>query len=175
VRYPDTASGLIVSFSPGRSQGFHLGAILPGREGWLWRASPSGSWQLDEEGEIVSRDGRYELGRGVQYPGNRVVTSGRHIVYGYHGEAWNGGQANQWMHFLDNGLFIGQFGRPNYPGNNRTFARPETAGNAFSPQLVKKNGVLYLWHNDEGVHNGVHRWRIDDIDTLHVIEAPIKP
>jgi len=172
---PRTASGVLVSFDAGLGSGFHLGGILPGTTRWLWRASPAGTWQIDLGGMITSRDGTYETGRGVQYAGNTVRTSGRHIVYGYHGEAWNGGQANQWLHFYDNGLFIGQFGRPVYPAANRTSSLPESAGNAFSPELVTVDGRLYLWHNDESVHGGVHRWRIENTDSLVMLEAPISP
>jgi DNA-binding beta-propeller fold protein YncE len=174
MRYVQTASGLVVSFNPSRSEGFHLGGIRPGTEGWAWRASPSGSWELDERGQIVHPDGRYEIGRNVQYPGNVVMTSGAQIVFGYHGEAWNGGQANQWLHFDENGLFVGQFGRANYAYENLVVGRPETAGNAFSAQLVEVNGHLYLWHNDESCHGGVHRWRIDGLDTMKTLEARLE-
>jgi len=37
------------------------------------------------------------------------------------------------------------------------------------------NGQLYLWHNDEGVHGGVHRWRIDGLDGVARIGVPIAP
>jgi len=111
----------------------------------------------------------------VQYLGNVVTVAARHIIYGYHGEAWNGGQADQWMHFLDDGLFVGQFGVPVYPADNKVVAQAGAAGNAFSPQLVSVNGQLYLWHNDEGVHGGVHRWHIADADSVTTLEAPIAP
>jgi hypothetical protein len=173
--FPQSSGDVLVFFNPGRSSGFHLGGVRVGGEGWLWRASPSGSWTLDSSGEIESRDGTYELDHGVQYLGNVVVTSGRNIVYGYHGEAWNQGQADQWMHYWDNGLFIGQFGRPVYPARNKVSAASESAGNAFSPQLVVVGGQLYLWHNDEGVHGGVHRWRIDGAARVKTLEAGIEP
>lgn len=175
ARYPVTSSGVVVSFTPGKSGGFHLGGIRVNGTEWLWRASPSGNWDLDSKGEIVSHDGRYELGRGVNYPGNIVSSAGPHIVYGYHGEAWNGGQANQWMHYLDNGLFVGQFGRPVYPGANRAEAVAERAGNTFSSQLVTVNGRVYLWHNDESVHGGINRWRIDGADRIKILQASIDP
>jgi hypothetical protein len=172
---PITDGGIVVSFNPGNSTGFHLGGIRLGAQGWQWRASPSGSWALDSAGNVLSRDGTYELGRGVQYPGNVAVAAGAEIIYGYHGEAWNGGEADQWMHFHEDGLFIGQFGQPAYPAANREEARPETAGNAFSPQLVNFDGTLYLWHNDESVHGGVHRWRIDGLKEMQELEVPIAP
>jgi hypothetical protein len=101
------------------------------------------------------------------------MTAGRNVLYGYHGEAWNGAEADQFMHFLDNGLFVGQFGKPVYSVNNRVMAAPESAGNAFSPQLVTVNGHVYLWHNDESVHGGAHRWRIDGLDQIKIHEAQI--
>jgi hypothetical protein len=173
--YPITESGVIVSYNPGKSEGFHLGGLRPGEDRWLWRANPSGTWELDEKGRILTLNGTYELGRGVHYPGNVVVAAGRNIVAGYHGEAWNGGQAGQWFHFLDDGLFVGQFGRAAYPANGRTYAQPESAGNAFSPQLVVVDGQTYLWHNDEAVHAGVHRWKLEGAGDIKVLEAPIDP
>jgi hypothetical protein len=173
--FPETSSGVVVFFNPGSAKGFHLGGVRVGDNHWLWRASPSGTWSLDANGQIERPDGTYEIEHGVQYPGNVALTSGRNIIYGYHGEAWNGGQANQWMHFLDNGLFVGQFGQPVYPWQNKLSARAGSAGNAFSAELVLVNGQLYLWHNDESVHGGVHRWRIDGTNTMRMLQAPISP
>jgi hypothetical protein len=173
--FPQTDSGVVVLFNPGRAAGFHLGGVRVGEDRWQWRASHSGQWTVDATGAITSRNGTYELGRGVQYLGSIVTVAGRHIIYGYHGEAWNGGQANQWMHFRDDGLFIGQFGAPVYPAQNRTVAQAEAAGNAFSPELISVDGHLYLWHNDEGVHGGVHRWMIQGTAELKTLEASIEP
>jgi hypothetical protein len=103
------------------------------------------------------------------------MATGRNIVAGYHGEGWNGGQAGQWFHFLDDGLFVGQFGKAVYPQNNRTYAQPQSAGNAFSPQLVTVDDHVYLWHNDESVHGGIHRWELEGVDGIKVLEAPIDP
>jgi len=91
------------------------------------------------------------------------------------GEGWNGGEANQWLHFLDNGLFIGQFGVPQYPSRTKDDAPAGAAGNSFCPQLVQVNGRMYLWHNDENVHSGLHRWRIDGADELELLSVPIAP
>jgi len=173
--FPQSDGGVIVSFNPGKQAGYHLGGIRQGETAWLWRASPAGTWSVDERGQILNRDGTFEIDHGVQYAGNLVAAVGRHIIYGYHGEGWNGGQAGQWMHYLDDGLFIGQFGQPVYPGINKRTALPESAGNTFSPQFVSVKGRLYLWTNDESVHAGVHRWRIDGADQIRVFEAPIAP
>lgn len=172
--YPKTDSGLVISFNPGKSKGFHLGALRPGIDGWLWRASPTGEWKLDEKGRVSTPDGTFEIGRGVQYPASMAVASGTSVIYGYHGEGWNGGQANQWMHFHESGLFLGQFGDPAYSGENVTSSKPGVAGNAFCPSLVTVGGQLYLWHNDESAHGGIHRWHIRGVDGIHVQSAPIQ-
>jgi hypothetical protein len=153
--------------------GFHLGGLLPGATQWQWRASPTAPWLVDAAGNVVQATGQYDVTRGVQYLGNVAMAQGKQIVFGYHGEAWNGGQANQWLHYYDNGLFVGQFGKPLYAHLNRANAAAETAGNAFSPQLVQVNDNLYLWHNDEGAHSGVQRWRIDGLKQMTLLEAPI--
>jgi hypothetical protein len=173
--FPQTAGGIVVSFSPWSAPGFHLGGIRRGARGWLWRSSPSGTWTLDRQGRVTQGDGSFETGRGVQYAGSMVTASGRDIVFGYHGEAWNGGQANQWMHYQEDGLFVGQFGTPAYAWQVQQGAVPAAAGNAFSPSLVRVGTALYLWHNDESVHGGLHRWRIEGLDTVERHSAPIVP
>lgn len=175
VNYPQTRGGLVISFNPGRAAGFHLGALRPDDDRWVWRTSPAGSWQIDRDGQVIAPRGVFETERGVQYAGNTVMTAGEHIVFGYHGEAWNGGQANQWLHFHESGLFIGQFGRPVYVARNRLDALPESAGNAFTPTLVEVGGQLYLWHNDESVHGGLHRWRIEGAREMQLLYAPMSP
>lgn len=175
ARFPETSTGVVAFFNPGAVSGFHLGGVRAGEHRWLWRASPTGKWSVNHTGEIVSGDGSFDIDHGVQYAGNTVVAVGRQIIFGYHGEGWNGGQADQWLHFLDDGQFIGQFGEPVYASQNRVFAAPGEAGNAFSFQLVRVNGQYYLWHNDESVHGGLHRWHLEGVDRIRVLEHPIEP
>jgi hypothetical protein len=96
---------------------------------------------------------------------------GRNIIYGYHGEFWKGGQASQWVDFLDNGLMVGRFGT--YGNAGTTSASVDGfAGNSFSPTLVHgPNGKTYLYHNDESNHGGTIRWRIDGWDGITELNA----
>lgn len=165
-RFPVTASGHIVFFdqSVQGNEGFHLGAAKSGSSEWLWQASPTGA--LDGKGSFQTK----RLDQSINYGGNAVWAHGRNIIYGYHGEFYKDlqtgrvGQANQFMHYDESGLFIGQFGQPS--------TRPAPAnlaglsGNAFSPTLVRDGPRLYLYHNDESSHGGVHRWRIDGWDDI---------
>lgn len=165
-RFPITASGEVVLFdgSVVGNDGFHLGAVRLGDTRWSWMASDSGA--IDGKGRFQTR----ASDPGVQYGGNLVMAHGRHVVYGYHGEFYrdrtNGrvGQAGQFMHFLDNGLFVQQFGVPTTRVAGEAAAG--VAGNAFSPSLVRAGRRLFLYHNDESVHGGVHRWRIEGWDDV---------
>jgi hypothetical protein len=166
ARFPITDSGKVVYFSasPDASSGFHLGAVASGATSWLWQASPSGP--LDGLGTFQTHASDPKL----QYAGNLVYAVGRAIVYGYHGEGYtdlgNGryGQANQFMHFRDDGMFIGQFGVASTRATSTS--QPGLSGNAFSPTLVRAAGQTYLYHNDESSHGGVHRWRLDGVDDI---------
>lgn len=175
--FPRTSSGVIVTFDPCASPGqgydpssFHLGAISTGGTDYRFRASPGGAFTLQsspEQSQILDGDGTFNLANlGQNYAGGPVMATGRHVVYNYFGEYWNNGQANQWMHWLDNGLFLGQFGMPNYPGINKFYPLVGAAGNTFSPSIINVDGNIYLYHNDESVHAGVHRWRIRNLSSI---------
>jgi hypothetical protein len=174
-RWPLTASGLVVYFNPGvdDSEGSHLGAAAVGSAAWAWQASPSGP--LDGRGSFQTRSSDAR----IQYGGNVALTAGRSVLYGYHGEFYsdlgNGrvGQANQFMHFLDNGLFVGQFGL----ASTRAGAVPEPglSGNAFSPTLVRVGGRSFLYHNDESSWGGVHRWDLLGSEAVVELTATGEP
>jgi sugar lactone lactonase YvrE len=174
-RFPVTETGRVVFFDPSvvGNEGFHLGAASPSARDWLWLASPSAP--MDGRGSFQTRAHDAH----VEYGGNAVWAAGRHIVFGYHGEFHHDpvtrrvGQANQFMHFWDNGLFVGQFGVPST--RDAPEAAPGLSGNAFSPTLVRAGGKLFLIHNDESAQGGVHRWRIDGADTVREWRVPLAP
>jgi sugar lactone lactonase YvrE len=170
-RFPLTASGKVVFFDQSvvGNEGFHLGAAEQGGRRWLWQASPTGA--LDGKGSFQTK----AIDGWLQYGGNAVWAHGRHIVYGYHGEFYKDmrsgqvGQASQFMHFDESGLFIGQFGRSLVPPTAPS--QPGMSGNAFSPTLVRIADRLHLFHNDESAHGGVHRWRIDGWDDVQELRG----
>ena len=172
-RFPVTASGRVIYFdgSVEGNDGFHLGAAASGTNEWLWQASPTGP--MDGKGTFQTK----AIDRSITYGGNAVWANGRHIVYGYHGEFYKDlqtgrvGQANQFMHFDEDGLFLGQFGMPSTRGSDSSPAG--MSGNAFSPTLVRDGSFLYLYHNDESTHGGVHRWRIDGWDDVQQLRLPL--
>jgi hypothetical protein len=170
-RFPITATGKVVFFNQSVTtpDGFHLGAVQQGTTSWAWMASPSGA--LDGRGSFQTRT----VDSSVQYGGNVVMVQGRSVLYGYHGEYFTDlkttrvGQANQFMHFYDNGLFVGQFGTPSTLDSRDP--QPGLSGNAFSPSLVKVGNQTYLYHNDESSFGGVHRWRLEGAEQITEISA----
>lgn len=170
-RFPVTASGRVIFFDPSiqGNEGFHLGAALRGGNEWVWQASPTGP--LDGKGSFQTK----AIDGWLQYGGNSVWAHGRHVLYGYHGEFYKDmqtqvvGQANQFMHFDESGLFLGQFGHPSTRPPPPDLAG--VSGNAFCITLVRIADRLYLYHNDEFTHSGVHRWRIDGWNDVHDLRA----
>ncbi len=162
IAVPVTESGVVVSFDPSKNEGWHLGGIKAGGKDWLWKGSPSKANNVPIDGL-----GSFGIGNGVHYPGNVAMAAGRHVVYGYHGEFFNGGQAGQHMHFYDDGLFIGQFGvdSPTSRARGVKGVAPEFAGNAMSPSLVLRRGEVYLWVNDEAGH-GPQRWHLSNLTSV---------
>ena len=104
-----------------------------------WQASRWGTWDVAGSpvvldgvnctfNAITNADGRFGADdASIQYAGSYAMVSGHSIVYGFLGEFWKGSEANQFLHFHDSGLFVGQFGtlsqfgdmglRPMIPGD----------------------------------------------------------
>jgi hypothetical protein len=163
-----TSSGVYVSFDfqvPGYPRGFHagwhLGGVKEGARDWAWLASPS-TW-AGYRGPFPT-DGTFDISNSVGNAGGSVFAIGRHVIYGYRGENWRGRQTNKWRHYLDDGLFVDEFGVVGV--ETRGEAPPELAGNALNAWPVTlPDGRSFLYHNDEGTHGGVHRWRLEDLDS----------
>ena len=109
-------------------------------------------------------DGQGNYDTNNWYGGNRVMVNGTNVIVGYNGEGWRGsGQANQYMQYNSDGLFIGQFGTPS--GFGTTALAYGAAGNSFSPFLVNVNGTLYLYNNDES-DRSLQRWQVTGLSTV---------
>ena len=145
---------------PGGS-GYHLGGVRRGGNTWLWRAMPT----------FGPMDGKGGYDSWVEYGGNYHMVSGRNIFAGFHGEFFqDAGQAGQFMHYYDNGLFVGQFGQPLLFGV--VVNPPGGSGNNFNPALVEVGSDLYLYHNDEP-GRGSHRWKTVGASAIQELSSGI--
>lgn len=154
-----TSGGVLITNDASNNRGYHLGGIKPGSSKFLWRALPVGT---------LNRKGNYDIRHGSQYQGDVAVVSGHNVIAGFHGEFWYQTQAGQFMHYWDDGLFIGQFGNPNVDHNGGLMAG--FAGNGFNPAICTYKGETYLWVNDESA-NGPQRWHLSGLSTIRELEG----
>ena len=166
---PVTSTGVLAALDSTLDNRFHLGGVQTGTTNWLWRAFPAVSTAAYEDGLNF---GDYDIGDGITYPANRAITAGRHIVCDFHGEFWKQSQAGQFMHFFDNGLFVGQYGTSGHtPGGGSwpsQYLIAGFAGNAFAEKFATVNNELYMWVNDESGH-GPQRWHLSGINSINVL------
>jgi hypothetical protein len=159
--FPITSSNVVVSFdNSGASDrtGMHLGGVAVSGTNWNWMAAPAVTTNIPLDGL-----GSFDIGDNITHAGGKVSASERNVLYGFHGENWSGIQANQFMHYWDDGLFIGQFGA-HLPGPGNF--NPGNAGNSFCLSLVKHGRKTYLYHQDENEHGGIHRWTLMGADSV---------
>jgi hypothetical protein len=169
-----TSSGILVSFDnglpPHGGDGYHLGGIKLGDNKWLWKTAKVTEQRYNGE---FPADGSYDIGNNVQYAGGIQLVDERNIFWGYHGEFWKSSQVNKWNHVWDDGLLVGQFGVTG--ADDPTEAPVGMAGNVFSASVAHINdSVIYLYHNDESYHSGMHRWKISGINTIKEQVVPIE-
>jgi len=155
---------VIDSTKPGT--GYHIGAVKNNK--WLWKTAPI--TYSEYRGPFPS-EGAFDIGNEVgPYSGSRAFTSGRYIIWGYHGEFYRGGQTNYWNLLWDNGLTLKQFGTQN---NNSSIQPNGMAGNSYAANFLMVGTSLYLYTNDEGTHSGIHRWKISNLSSASELILPI--
>ena len=146
-------NGLVVVYNPGgHVSGMHLGLVNPATNAYQAQTMP-GTGPFNGKGNYDTNN---------WYGGNRVMVSGHSVVAGFNGEGWRGAQANQFIHYYDDGLFVGQFGTSNASSWPAAYG---AGGNSFSPFLAANGGTLYLYANDES-DRSLNRWSATGLDTI---------
>ena len=148
-----SSNNILISFDPSLNSGWHLGGVRLGGTNWLWKTAPAVTY--------MNGLGTFEIANQVQYAGSTARALDSHVLYGYPGEDFRGaGQACQIMHFLDDGLFVGQFGETTVGHFPYEGALPAEAGNADCLDFVSTtDGGYYLWLSDESGHSP-QRWHL---------------
>jgi hypothetical protein len=157
-----TSNNIVITFDQSQNNGWHLGGVPVGGSDWLWEASPAST------NGVLDGTGNYAVGGGLAYAASTSWAVDDQVIFGFNGEFYEGkGEANQVMHFLGDGLFVGQFGQANvsqYQPNS--FPLIAVAGNDATPQIVKAtNGDYYVYENDESQH-GPQRWHLVNARTI---------
>lgn len=159
-----TSSNILISFNGAIGLGhWHLGGIKLDSEKWLWRTAEGTN--INYKGDFP-QDGAFDNGNSVHYAGTFALVKDRSVYWSYHGEGWKSGEVNKWNHVYDDGLFIGQFG---VTGTDVLgyVAPAGMAGNVLSASVVKdKMGNTFIYHNDESIHSGIHRWKVENMESI---------
>jgi hypothetical protein len=103
-------------------------------------------------------------------------------------ELWGGGQTNMWSHWHQSGLLINRFGQvspafaaipliyPNYfngghqqlPESGSNFwGMPGRAGNVTTGGIAQQGNNYYIFHGEEWVHSGLHRWTVQGLNSIN--------
>ncbi|MFD2573952.1 PA14 domain-containing protein, partial [Spirosoma soli] len=167
-----TSSNVMITFDNGKVKGdvgggYHLGGIRVRNNKWLWKTAHATSPTYTGN---YPDDGAYDVGNSVEYAGGDITVLERNIFWNYHGEFWKNSQVNKWQHVYDNGLLVGIFGKTGPEAVAEAADKgpvPGMAGNVLSGTVLKApNGNVYLYHAEESGWSGIHRWRIDGLNTI---------
>ncbi|MGJ8716042.1 MAG: hypothetical protein ACSHXG_13130 [Maribacter stanieri] len=153
---------------------YHLGVINPNTLDFVFKTAQNVIFADDDP---YPANGEFD-DRGPEsfvYKGSKALTIDNLIIWGYFGEFWRNSQVNKWNIVSEDGLFLKQFGatgRDDFGEYGQI--PPEMAGNAFSPSIVKVGDTIYLYHNDEGYHAGLHRWKISNLNSVKSFSLDIE-
>lgn len=186
-------------FRPGDSGRNHLGGIdVTGA--WRFNTHPETTDLRGGPGlgHLYFPDAPYfECGGGGtlnNYGGALIyLPGGTDVFTSFRGELWGGGQTNMWSHWHQSGLLVNRFGSvapyfaasplsaPAYwNGGHRQL--PESgssfvggygrAGNVTTPITgVMVGGKYYIYHGEEWMHSGVHRWTVSNLGSITLTNA----
>lgn len=168
---------------------YHLGGVKGGK--WMFEVAPSTPTNFGQTTATALNqfpaDGYYDTGHSIVQSAGPYFIQGTNIIYGICSENFIGaGQApevNKWRHYHESGLLVGEFGvaadgtLTTVGGLSNSNHVLGVAGNAFGGgfRIVSVNGINtgYLYHNDEGYKSGLHRWRIDGLDSITITSIPV--
>jgi hypothetical protein len=152
-----------ITTAVGRS--YHVGGIRPGGTALLFRAMP-GDY-------IYYPDGIGTFTENESFGGHNGIE--HHVLDNTFVTQYDGQTApydNQYVQWSEDGLFVGQFGhRGSQSASTYSYAQtvpePGDAENLQSFTAVKVGTDWYIYHGDEAVHKGIHRWHIYGWSTMH--------
>lgn len=168
-----TSSNILLAYEGDDNRGvtYHLAGVKIGDTTFRFRVAKS--TQREYQGDFPL-DGSFDIGNGIVRTGDvKHHAVGRNIFYGQHGEFWKGSQVNQWNHYYDDGLLVGHFGvsGPDVANQQAPYGM---AGNIFTGNAFEVGGTIYLTHNDEGHHGGVHVWKISNLSSIKEQTVPLR-
>jgi hypothetical protein len=155
-----------------RREGWRFGGVKDGE--YKFVASPTTS--KDYKGPFPE-DGSFDIGNytsATANAGTRAMAIGPYFIWGYHGEFWKNSQANKFNMYTEYGLWLVHFGAtakdPGIIGGQAPYG---FGGNTYNQYAIFHNGKILVFHNDTHAHSGIHRWTIDNLDTIQEFDLSV--
>jgi hypothetical protein len=169
--WPISSSGILGSLESSSDPGYHFGGLdAAGR--WVFKTNPMTSTHYFGP---FPTDGGFPSAYATA---GRIFATGRHYLWQFFGEGWQGGQTNIWYDYYDDGLMVGQFGTAcGFICNNptpATEALPGMGGNGYAGNIaLGPDGNTYLYHTVESQHGGIMRWKIENLNSVTEQKIPL--
>lgn len=164
---PDkTANDILILFDKRKGDAgyYHLAGYRQGDEYPVFKTTKSVAYKAGSPYPLGTNT--FDVRNSVKNAGSLVLAMDDWFIWGYYGEFWENTQTNYWHMLTEEGLFLHDFGTDNKNPISSGYSKAKMAGNAFGPSLVKVDGQVYLYHNDESFHGGVHRWKIKNLASI---------
>ncbi len=158
----------------------HLGAINISEgynDEWEWMTAPQTHRNY---GGFFPEDGYFDIGNTVAYTTWNPMVYKDIVFFQYRGEGYQGGMADKFLQYNDNGLLVGVFGRTGYEYGGQY----EVGGSVWSGSIMEliptssmnvtmvgmpgNSDVAYIFQNTEGPAGGVHVNRVSGLDSIAV-------
>lgn len=156
-----TSSNVVVSFNAHQGtttyRDYHLGGVPLGGSAWSFKTSVAANITYPDEQGTFPTQASYG-----GHNGNAVWVVGNNIFWNYDGQYGN--FSNQFAHYNDDGLFIGQFGVSTRTAVTMPAGYTANYGDAYV--LRGGDGNLWAFSSDEAVHSGIHAWKISNINSI---------
>lgn len=164
---PDkTANDVLIIFDKQKGDAgyYHLAGYRKGETSPVFKTTKSVAYSKGSPYPLGTNT--FDVRSSVNNAGSLVLAMDDWFMWGYYGEFWENTQTNYWHMLTEEGLFLYDFGTDNKNPISSGYSKAKMAGNAFGPSLIKVDGQVYLYHNDESFHGGVHRWKIKNLTSI---------
>ncbi len=170
-----TGSYTKVFRTPDNMRDFRMGGFKAGTDAnkeWLFKTAPATSSNFSRK--VFPRDGAIDIVTWYDLSG-QAQTFGSNFVVHYRGEGGsNGGQANVFYHYADNGLLVGVYGSPHQQQGDFNII---TNGNGMEFKITQPDGknsdTAYIYQGGEARMSGAVRTKITGLNSIKTQEIPI--
>ena len=169
-----TANGIRTVFfgNEGVAGQYHIAGYDITDNEFKWKAFPGVVYGTNDDYPLET--GTFDIRTTVQKFAEGGWTVDDMVFFIYHGEFWRNIQTNYTHVLHQSGLPLIDFGTDGVDRLSYSDSKAGMAGNSFGSSFAKVGNSIYMYQNDESWHSGIHRWRIDNIDSITELNITIE-